>query len=615
MTQGRLNDLVETLSPKAMLEFSVTGGAPVFADGTPFDPQLLDKPFWSSGTDAHLFSMGFGKYGIINPGSGPVLDSNGDLYQLDLRAFNESGQPDTAIEARQTVGEQQEKKTGIEALRERGQAVVQQEDFALEQGGPDDSELDDSEPPDNLSAIKKKVSDVVSKLNPVSSAKAADQPPRKPESTAGRGSFDSEGTGFDQTTADNTGMKRDKEGHLGSVTDTTAAERKQFNLPKDSSLVLKGKNHKTFHLAVKAEAERDHAIVKLGERYYSIPVKTMFNNAKAAAVATLKTNDTPLNRLISDEGGDVPASYFDSVGVLTGGTGHELSKTERAKYPEGTPIPDTLRKQWFTADMKTAAADAKSLLPKGLKKTAVDVVTNMAFNLGKPKLKKFSKMLEALNKKPTPDYATAAAEMADSDWAKQVGVGKHSDGTLKRASRMIAAMRALSKPPESADGEGTESPWDIKRRRVHTGESIIDSSAGPNLAFKTTKIQALMERSSTNPVIIPALQKAGAKLGIKLVITDGPRTVAQQKAIMRKMWKTNRKQYIKNYGDEPPETNTFTSKHLSSNAADLRIPPTFKKTKALREQFGKQVEDALGQGAQVHVEGNHLHVNFTRSGK
>jgi hypothetical protein len=156
--------------------------------------------------------------------------------------------------------------------------------------------------------------------------------------------------------------------------------------------------------------------------------------------------------------------------------------------------------------------------------------------------------------------------------------------------------------------------WGVTGRRVQTQEPLVDSSAGSNLAFKTTKIQALMERSSTNPVIIPALQKAGAKLGIKLVITDGPRTVAQQKAIMREMWETNREQYNKNYGEEPPETNTFQSKHLSNDAADLRIPPQFKKTKALREQFGKQVEDALGQGAQVHVEGNHLHVNFSRAG-
>jgi GH24 family phage-related lysozyme (muramidase) len=218
MTQGRLNDLVETLSPKAMLEFSVTGGAPVFADGTPFDPQLLDKPFLSSGTDAQLFSMGIGKYGIINPGSGPVLDSNGDLYQLDLRAFNESGQPDTAIEARQTRGEQQEEKTGIKALRERGQAVVQQEDFALEQGGPDDSELDDSAPEvKDLSRPKTKDSDIGTdeawgagekKFSLVSSAEAADQPLRKSDSAADRGSF---GTEFKQI--------RDDEGVDVSVRD------------------------------------------------------------------------------------------------------------------------------------------------------------------------------------------------------------------------------------------------------------------------------------------------------------------------------------------------------------------------------------------------------------
>lgn len=55
--------------------------------------------------------------------------------------------------------------------------------------------------------------------------------------------------------------------------------------------------------------------------------------------------------------------------------------------------------------------------------TALDDVrraalVNMAYNLGMPRFKGFKKMLSAL---AVQDYRTAAAEMLDSKWAKQVG--------------------------------------------------------------------------------------------------------------------------------------------------------------------------------------------------
>jgi len=128
MTQGRLNDLLDALSADDLVEFSIGQAVPLFADGDPFTADLFDKSFFSPGVDAELVSTGFGKYAISNPGSGLMLDANGKLYELDLRAYHESGKADIAIEKKTPppLAFQQEDKTGLEAFRERGRTAVGQ---------------------------------------------------------------------------------------------------------------------------------------------------------------------------------------------------------------------------------------------------------------------------------------------------------------------------------------------------------------------------------------------------------------------------------------------------------------------------------------------------------
>jgi lysozyme len=60
-----------------------------------------------------------------------------------------------------------------------------------------------------------------------------------------------------------------------------------------------------------------------------------------------------------------------------------------------------------------------------------EVLANMCFNMGMPKLKNFRKMWAALEA-VAPNYDTAADEMLDSHWAIQVG---------PRAQRLAAQMR------------------------------------------------------------------------------------------------------------------------------------------------------------------------------
>ena len=81
--------------------------------------------------------------------------------------------------------------------------------------------------------------------------------------------------------------------------------------------------------------------------------------------------------------------------------------------------------------MATAVADAKLLLPTDAPDAVVHIITNMAFNLGWFRLASFKKMFAAIKAK---DYKTAAAEMKDSKWFKQVGW---------RSKRLVARMKGV----------------------------------------------------------------------------------------------------------------------------------------------------------------------------
>ena len=63
---------------------------------------------------------------------------------------------------------------------------------------------------------------------------------------------------------------------------------------------------------------------------------------------------------------------------------------------------------------------------------AQEVIVNMCFNMGAPRLSKFKKFIGGVN---AGDWNTAAVEMMDSRWAKQVGV---------RADRLRDRIKALA---------------------------------------------------------------------------------------------------------------------------------------------------------------------------
>lgn len=85
------------------------------------------------------------------------------------------------------------------------------------------------------------------------------------------GVFDAEGSGYDMDRARAAGMTRDDSGHMGSVAPVSEEEKRQYGLPDDSYVLLKGRQHETWDLAVEAERERGAEIIERGGRYYSVP--------------------------------------------------------------------------------------------------------------------------------------------------------------------------------------------------------------------------------------------------------------------------------------------------------------------------------------------------------
>ena len=63
---------------------------------------------------------------------------------------------------------------------------------------------------------------------------------------------------------------------------------------------------------------------------------------------------------------------------------------------------------------------------------AQQVIVNMCFNMGAPRLSQFKKFIKAIHDE---DWATASVEMLDSRWANQVGI---------RANRLSDRIKAIN---------------------------------------------------------------------------------------------------------------------------------------------------------------------------
>ena len=126
--------------------------------------------------------------------------------------------------------------------------------------------------------------------------------------------------------------------------------------------------------------------------------------------------------------------YKDHLGNPTAGVGHLLSKEEQELYPVGTAIPRNVRNKWFEEDIKAATVTADKFLPDDVPEEVRDIVINMSFNMGGSRFnrEKWPKLFKAIE---SEDWETAAAEMKNSKWYKQVG---------GRSKRLVSRMGRIS---------------------------------------------------------------------------------------------------------------------------------------------------------------------------
>jgi len=135
-----------------------------------------------------------------------------------------------------------------------------------------------------------------------------------------------------------------------------------------------------------------------------------------------------------DEGVELKI-YLDSKNLATCGIGHLIIKgDEEWNKPIGTPITRSRVEALFVKDIQSVINDCKKLFTnfEELEEEIKQIIANMMFNMGLTRLSKFVKLIAAIKAK---NFKEAANQMANSNWAKQVGA---------RATRLITRMENLS---------------------------------------------------------------------------------------------------------------------------------------------------------------------------
>ena len=129
--------------------------------------------------------------------------------------------------------------------------------------------------------------------------------------------------------------------------------------------------------------------------------------------------------------------YLDHLGYPTFGVGHLIKESDEEFGREvGTAVSEERVRDCFDADLETAIGECHNLYGEGTFRKLPDevqqVLVNMMFNMGRPRLsgfKKFNAAIEAGN------WIEAAKEGRDSRWYRQV---------TNRAERLMVRLEHLA---------------------------------------------------------------------------------------------------------------------------------------------------------------------------
>ena len=127
--------------------------------------------------------------------------------------------------------------------------------------------------------------------------------------------------------------------------------------------------------------------------------------------------------------------YLDHLGLPTCGIGHLITEDDPEHGLEvGTHIDDERVNELFDQDVQVTLGECRLLYNDfdDLPEEAQQIIANMMFNMGRPRLSRFHKMKQAVDNR---DWIEAGNQMMDSRWYKQV---------TTRADRLVTRMMAIS---------------------------------------------------------------------------------------------------------------------------------------------------------------------------
>ena len=145
-------------------------------------------------------------------------------------------------------------------------------------------------------------------------------------------------------------------------------------------------------------------------------------------------NVEQLREQLKIDEGCVYEIYNDHLGYPTFGIGHLVRESDPENgSPIGTKVSEDRVADAFDDDIGIVLSDCNKLYPdfEDLPEEAQQIIANMMFNLGRPRLSKFVGMKRGVDAK---DWDSAADEMVDSRWYRQVGA---------RADRLVNRMREI----------------------------------------------------------------------------------------------------------------------------------------------------------------------------
>ena len=146
-------------------------------------------------------------------------------------------------------------------------------------------------------------------------------------------------------------------------------------------------------------------------------------------------NIEQLREQLEVDEGCVYEIYNDHLGYPTFGIGHLVKESDPEQGQSlGTAVSSERVVEAFESDIQSVLRDCNILYSDfdDLPEEAQQVIANMMFNLGRPRLSKFAGMKRGVDAR---DWNQAADEMVDSAWYRQV---------TNRADRLVERIRALA---------------------------------------------------------------------------------------------------------------------------------------------------------------------------